>query len=334
MNRFNLEIKNPGPILKRFQELFTVEYRTAGQYLHLPAQHDYENPLNLERSKNILGMQQTILPEILHAFGIRSMSLDRQYDLSLLAQLSDKLFANSALKVADYLKSPELIAVLSELFAKARIIAFDDWTNISGASSIWQQLLNVILQPLGKTDFQFVFYLGDAAKMPSFEVDHALDIISAFADMGKVTLALDEGEALNLWRLLNGVGPQVPLGIQTVVELKKKYFSVYNIISVASLLVYSTDSALLFSSGEQFVLLRKNVEPKLEQGSNARENFILGYSTGLHGDMGMAESIALGLVVFGACGVYHTSPDQQGIQQYITEWIADLEKPESMNLYQ
>jgi hypothetical protein len=194
--------------------------------------------------------------------------------------------------------------------------------------------MSTILQPLGKNDFQFVFYLGDAARTPSFEVDRALDIISGFANLGKVTLALDQAEALNLWRLLNGVAPEVDLPAQTVVELKKKYFSVFSIISVASLLVYSTDSALLFSNGEQFVLSRKNVETKVEKGSNARENFILGYATGLHAEMGMAESIALGLVVFGACGLYNTSPDQQGVQRYISEWIADLEKPESMNLYQ
>jgi len=333
MNRFNLDIKNPGPILHRFRDIFSGQYNTAGTYLHLPAQHDYQNPLNLQRDKNVLGMKEELLPEVLHSLGIRSMTLFGDYELSGLQALSSSLLGDGQNSSTDYLKSPALISELSGLFANAKVIAFDDWSNFAGAD-IWQRLLSGVITPLARRDLEFVFYLGDASSMPSFEVDRALDIITGFASAGRITLALDEGEAVSLWKLLNGVSQQLSLGPQTVVDLKKKYFSVYRTLELASLLVYSTDSALLFSSSEQFSLSRKNVDIQVEQGSNARENFILGYSAGLHGDMGLAQSITLGLVVFGACGRYQTAPDQQAIQSYISDWISDLDKPESIHLYQ
>jgi hypothetical protein len=334
MNRLNLEIKNPGPILKKLEKFAGENKSQQGVYLRLPGQHDFENPLNLETGKNILGMSQSILPEILHVFGIRSATLFSPQDLSLLGALGNELLGKDNQNSTDYMQDTRLIIGLSSLFKAAGTVAFDDWQNFAGASKIWTELLIKVIEPLGRDDFEFVFYLGDAARMPSFEVDQALDMMARFAKNGRVVLALDEAEALSLWRVVNGVGFEVELGKQTVVDLKKKYFSIFKTIEVADLLVYSTDSALLLSVKEQFVLVRKLVSTKVEIGSNARENFILGFCSGLHQKMDMAESIALGLVIFGACGSYNTLPEETNIQTYINEWIADLEKPESMNLYQ
>jgi len=334
MKTLSLEIKNPEPILKELQNLFSETKKTDHVYLRIPDQEDYENPLNLTEHKNAMGISEYLLPEILHAFGIRSITLIEPHDLSILINLSTAIFQRDNFNKKDYLKSPGLVEELKTLFGKSRTIAFDDWASFSGASELWPSLLNDIIKPINKKDLEFIFYLGDPGKKLSFQVDEALDIMSEFSKSGDVTLVLDEDEALSLWRLLNGVNPNVFLESQTIVDLKRKYFSIFNTIGITRLLIYSTNSAMLFSSDQQFILSRKIVDSRVELGNNARQNFISGYSAGLLKETGIPHSIALGLIIFGASGLYTRLPDLASVQSYINDWVADLEKPDSIFLYQ
>lgn len=334
MNKLNLEIKNPEPILKTFKALFEDIKQSEDVYLRVPGQQDYDNPLNLEQHTNVLGMRQMLLPEVLHIFGIRSMTLNSHYDLMALHDLSTLLFTEQKIAISEYLKNNALVEELKRLFSKCRTIAFDDWGSFGGSSEIWKDLLKFVILPLEIKKIEFIFYLGNPLDRPSFQIGEVLDIISEFANVGGVTLALDESEALSLWRFLNGVDPAASLGTSTIVDLKKKYYSIFLAIAFARLLIYSTDSAILLSSKEQFVLSRKSVDARVEVGDNARQNFISGYSAGLHIDASTAESIALGLIIFGASANYDKIADIETVHQYIDNWVADLERPESMNLYQ
>jgi hypothetical protein len=99
-------------------------------------------------------------------------------------------------------------------------------------------------------------------------------------------------------------------------------------------LIYSADDAILYSEEQQFVLLRKIVDHRIEIGKYARDNFIAGFSIGLLLNLDISHCIALGLIVFGAYGENTETPDQSALLAYIERWIADLDKPESINLYQ
>ncbi|MGA9652170.1 hypothetical protein [Pedobacter sp.] len=334
MKRLNLEIKNPEPILRSLNGLFSEDGNPEQQLLRLPAQQDYENPLRMEVLKNAIGMKQVLLPEILHAFGIRAITLDKSHDLKKLQEIAGSLDLTQREGARDYFKDPELVTELKALFRKSSTIAFDDWGSFPGGVSVWRDLFKEVIQPLHRFGVEFIFYLGNPAQKPSYQVGEILEIISEFTKVGEVTLALDEMEALNLWRWLNGVDASVDLGPSTIVNLKKKYHSIFLTTDFSRLLVYSANDAMLFSSNDQFVLSRKLVEAKVEIGDNARLNFISGYSAGLHLGVGIAQSIALGLIIFGASGVYNTFPDRKAIEDYISAWIADLEKPETINLYQ
>ncbi|RBQ06785.1 hypothetical protein [Pedobacter miscanthi] len=334
MKTFNLEITNPSPILRDLQLKFSSNEPTEKVYLKMPLQEDYANPLNMGLKNNALGMREYILPEIIHAFGIRSLTLFGGYDITALNQLGNEIFWNEDLRPEDYLHNVQLTAMLKEIFAKCRTVAFDDWTDFKDAAKLWPELLSKVFLPTENPGIEFIFYLGDASKKDRFDVGQALEVMAGFSGAGSVTLALDEREAFNLWKQLNGVGPELNLSTQTVVELKLKYFSIYNTIGVSRLLIYSTSSAILISHEEQFILSRKVENAEVELGNNARVNFISGYSAGLLFGHSLPQSIALGLIVFGACGKYENLPDLDAVQSYISGWVSDLERYDSIYLYQ
>ena len=335
METLNMEIKNTGPVLARLLQI--MQTNTVSESIYLNGLDDDSNPDQPASGLrvNALGINEAPLPEILVLLGIRSITLNASHDFDRLAKLNVNL---PPAEVEQYLwtffKDETVINELRSLFNNCRTIAFDDWADFTGASNLWDGLLADVIKPLGKTDMEFIFYLGDPISKLSFQVDEAIELICDFSSYGKVTFALDESEALKLWMVLNGVNPDVPLAAQTPSDLKKKYFSIFRIMNIARLLIYSANDAILFSKDQQFILTRKKVDHHIEIGLNARQNFIMGFSIGLLKQLDVAHCIALGLIVFGSYGELNTTPNQENLQAYIQKWIEDLQKPESMYLYQ
>jgi len=333
MKTLSLEITNPEPILKDLERLFAIESDSEFYYLSKPAQDDYENPLNLTSHKNAFGMEEYLLPEVIHLLGIRSMTVNKSFDLGRLNELSISML-ESDLSKRDFLEIEPFVLELKLLFAQSRTIAFDDWSGFTAAASLWPALLENVIEGVANPQLEFIFYLGDPERKSTFQVDEVLHLLSRFSQKGAVTLAVDEREAINLWRVLNAVDEKIAIGIQTIHELKRKYFSLFKSMDITRLLVYSTSDAMVFSAEEQFVLIRKVADSQVELGTNARQNFVSGLSSGMSLGHGVPHSIALGLVVFGSSGQYSSRPALSTIQQYISGWIADLEKPDTIFLYQ
>ncbi|MGF7039820.1 hypothetical protein [Mucilaginibacter lappiensis] len=335
METLNMEIKNTGPVLARLLQI--MQTNTVSENIYL---NDLDVGMTADHPSsgswvNVLGVNEAPLPEILKLLGIRSITLNAGYDFDRLAKLTVTL---PPAEVEQYLwtffNDENVINELRSLFSNCRTIAFDDWADFTGASNLWDGLLADVISPLGKTDMEFIFYLGDPISKLSFQVDEAIELICDFSSHGQVTFALDESEALRLWMVLNGVNLDMPLAAQTPSDLKKKYFSIFRIMNIARLLIYSANDAILFSKDQQFILTRKKVDHHIEIGLNARQNFIMGFSIGLLKQLDIAHCIALGLIVFGSYGELNASPNQENLQAYIQKWIEDLQKPESMHLYQ
>jgi hypothetical protein len=199
---------------------------------------------------------------------------------------------------------------------------------------MWDGLLTNVIKPLGKSDLEFIFYLGDPAGKHGFEVDEALDIISDFSRHGMVTLALDENEAVQLWMVLNGVNNDTPIAKQTIADRKRNYFSMFRTLNLAHLLIWSANDVIFFSSDQQFMLSRKQGDLSIETAPDARQNFIAGYSLGLLMHLDVAHCILLGLAVFSSIGELQKYPEQKDLSKYIQQWIEDLQNTESIHLYQ
>jgi hypothetical protein len=334
MITYNMEIKNPGPILTDL--LSAVQSFNAADHVYVSSITSAEQlTLASGSSLSAFDIKESPLPDILNILGIRSLTLNSVQHLETLSRLNVAVPATATEKhMREFFKDGEMIKDLQSIFSDCRTIAFDDWATISGASVLWDGLLRDVIRPLGKIDLEFIFYLGDPAKKLSFEVDEALDIISAFSLHGKVTFALDENEAIRLWMILNGVQPGTEIIEQSAADLKKKYISIFRTMNISRLLIYSANDAILYADDQQFVLSRKKVDYSIEIASDARQNFIAGYSIGALLQLDIAHCIALGLIVFGSHGELKSSPERKELCAYIRNWIQDLEKSADIQLYQ
>jgi hypothetical protein len=330
-----MEIKNTGPILTDL--LTAIGSFNAQQHVYVsrttPGEQVSSSPFH--SSLSAFGIMELPLPGILNILGIRSLTLNSIHDLDAVFRLDVATPAVVSEKyILDFFKDDTVIKELRSIFGNCRTIAFDDWATLSGASGLWDALLTDIIKPLGKIDLEFIFYLGDPMKKLSFEVDEILDIISAFSAHGKVTFALDENEAIKLWMILNGVQQGTEVAEQSSADLKKKYFSIFRTMNVTRLLIYSANDAIVYSDGEQFALSRKRVAQNIEIASDARQNFIAGYSIGALMRLDIGHCIALGLIMFACLGELKSTPERKDLCDYIQNWMQDLEKPEQIQLYQ
>jgi hypothetical protein len=249
MDTSNMEIFNTIPILNALKS-FIKDGVNKGLYLNRKDEAtDAGQPSSLFES-GAIGIKEDRLPEILSRLGIRSIILDSDNDLSVLSKLSVILPPAEVERHSwAFYRDETVIDALRALFSNGRTIAFDDWSEISGVSDLWDGLLSDVIKPTGKNNLEFIFYLGNPEGKLSFEVDEAIDLISAFSYCGKVTFALDEHEALRLWMVLNGVQEEMLVEQQSRADLKKKYFSIYKTMDVARLLIYSASDAMIISKG-------------------------------------------------------------------------------------
>lgn len=331
----HIEIKNPDPVLSGLLRIIPDSRHENYLYVGFPGGTFAANLISPVPGQNALGLKEQFLPEILQALGIRSLTLNALHDLAPLVELGDRQIKGSNGESAVfYLQNMQVVKELQRLFRKCRTIAFDDWAMMINASELWRELLSAVVAPLEKQDLEFIFYLGNAGGKLSLQVDEALKTISDFSVHGKVTLALDENEAISLWKMLNGVQASTVLEHQTAGDLKKKYFSIFNTIGITRLLIYSSNDAILLSSDDQFVFSRKTVSSATEIADSARHNFVEGFSIGLLLELDLIYCIALGLIVFGSYGENEALRDQKTLLSYIEKWIIDLNRPDSIFLYQ
>ncbi|CAN5292646.1 hypothetical protein BH09BAC4_BH09BAC4_06660 [soil metagenome] len=335
MEASDISILNAGPILSELRTTLQTLDVSTSVYLQQTRNHTPHDSPILSPVRNLLGINQYVLPQLLQRLGIRSLTVSTQYELSQLTNFSvDMPEGHDERNLWHYLKTGPLLAELTSLFAHCQTIAFDDWSNLAAASDVWSGLLSHVIKPIGRKDLEFIFYLGDSQRKLSFQVDEALDVIGDFSFYGQVTFALDEPEALHLWRLLNGIHQDTPLTDQSFPDLKRKYVSLFRTMNITRLLIYSATNALLFSRNQPFALARQKVPATIEMAPDARQNFIEGFSLGLLLKVDMPQCLALGLIVFGSYGDQPASPAQPDLLAYVDRWLDDLQKPESLYLYQ
>ncbi|WPU90926.1 hypothetical protein SNE25_16525 [Mucilaginibacter sabulilitoris] len=335
MITFNMEVKNADPILRDLLGAIN-DVKVAGSLCISRLQSDDEsNAGTTDSLLGVLGLKASRLPEIANILGIRSITTNTLHDFEALSKLNVALPSGEIERyVWAFFKDDAVIEELRSLFRNCSTVAFDDWANMTGASLLWNGLLTDVIKPLGRKDLEFIFYLGDSSKKLSFEVDEAVDIISAFSNYGKVTLALDDNEALRLWMVLNGVKKNSSFEEETPSDLKKKYISLFRTMKVAQLLIWSGNDVLLFSEQEQFIISRKQVDPGIEMSPDARRNYSTGFSIGLLMQLDITHCILLGLIVYASFGELKACPQLTDLTEYIQRWIDDLQKPGSIQLYE
>jgi len=257
--------------------------------------------------------------------GIRSLTLNSMSDE---LALPDQYFTTQdSQNVSRYkwykYKNEPIIDDLKTLFTNSHVISFADWSDIYGASDLWDGLLRDIIKPLFKKQFEFIFYLGDPTKRLVQEVDEILDIISGFSLYGQVTLVLDAEEASKLWMILNGYDPRMPLSSPRLSSPEERHLSIFNTMNINHLLIYGTDQTLSFSKQGQFELMNRS-HNNAGIAKDARDIFNAAYSLGLQLQLVISQSVALGLAACGSFIENGISPDRSALLSYTKRWMADL----------
>ncbi|SDD53344.1 hypothetical protein SAMN04487996_101253 [Dyadobacter soli] len=326
---------NARPILTDLRS--RIQAYDASQTVYLSREtsaHHGDRPASV-LDMSSFGINEVALPGLLQFLGIRSITLDSPHDLTPLADMQiDTTNIASERYPWIFVRNNAIIAELRALFRRSRTVAFDNWSSLVGASDLWSGLLYDVIKPINKKDLEFIFYLGNPENRLSFQVDEVLDIISDFSLYSKVTFALDEGETVKLWKVLNGIQADAGPESEDAGDLNRKCISIYRTLNVTRLLVYSASKAVLYSNQQQFTLARMRAAPVLELATDARQNFIAGFSMSLLLQLEIAHCVAFGLVVFGSFGQQCERLDQQNLLAYIDQWIDDLERPDTMHLYQ
>jgi hypothetical protein len=328
-----MEITNSTPILSGLIE--TIKKAGTFNNVDLKNNEILSSPVACKQSKNAFGINELPLPDFLRKSGVKSIALKEGYNTSaLIAYDFPVLPENITGHTWNNIKTNQLLDELSHLFKNCRSITFDEWTDLTNASPLWLGLLNDVLKPNHITGLDFIFYLGDPSKTLFFQIDELLYIISKFTSQGKVTLVLDEHEAINLWMMLSGELPNTSFNINTSFSLKKKCFSIFRTMNINRLVLYSVNSAILFSDDQQFTFARRALDHIAEMSASGRDKFITGFSFGLLRELDIYQCIALGMIVFGAHAEVKANPDQADLILYINRWIADIGKADNNYLYQ
>ena len=266
----------------------------------------------------------TIAPSFIAPLGIRSLVKNApqgSFAYSFQYAATTDWQNTSNYQWSSFKKEP-IIEDLQTLFTNCQIMSFADWSDIYGATDLWDGLLRDVIKPLRKKNFEFVFYLGNPAKKSAFEVDEILDIIGDYSLYGLVTLVLDEGEADKLWLVLNGYDPNKSLSPLLLCSPEERNLSIFNTVNINHLLINFTDHILSISRQGRFELVYK-VHDNASIANYAKNNFNAGYSLGLQLQLELSQCAALGLAVSGSYRENGICPDRSALLLYIKKWMAE-----------
>ena len=196
----NSQFKNTRTILTELSGSLQKMSDTIDFYFDHINDGEILNPF-LPGDRTSMAKNEALPPEFFTGFGISSLILDTLHGR---LSLSEKNFTDIINREAETfrwrsLKDDLILDDLNMLFKNTQIVEFGDWSDVQNASDLWDNLRRNVIMPLKRSDFNFIFCLGDTTMRPGFEVDEFLDIVCDFSLHGKVTLVLDEQNIDNMW---------------------------------------------------------------------------------------------------------------------------------------
>jgi hypothetical protein len=288
-----------------------------------------DNNILMHSGRDILNVSQNtqikLYKDGLGPFGTDGLLFNAYHiDLSIPDPLS-VLFVNKNVSLSDHVvKSDFQVKDIKEILKRCKVISFTDWASYQDASHLWDRLRTDVIKPMGRKDFEFVFYMGDTTKKLTYEVDEILDIISDFSLNGKVTLVLTDREASDLWKTLNGQKDNVKLLLTSISDYEIQH--IFNTINIDQLLVYSPDHRVtILSKGGSLEMTGRSLN-STNLTYKAQNYFDAGYILGLLLQLSTVHCTASGLAVAGAYLRNEVIYDLDTLVAYIKDWIKELDR--------
>lgn len=226
-----------------------------------------------------------------------------------------------------YIKKNADIDKIRNAVKSCNLIALVDWSNLPNATNIWQGLLDDVIKVANRKNLYFLFDLCDPSRRDATEVDQMLDLISSFSPYGKVTLALNENEAIKIWMALNDYdqdGRREPPSLMDIGA-----FLDYT-LTIDTLLIHPIDRTIVYHKSSVLELMGHLVkDPKIQTGGG--DNFNAGYCLGLLNGLSVAQRVLLGIATAGTYIQNGKSPSIKDLIDYLNNWASEIEIPQDFN---
>jgi hypothetical protein len=306
------KVKILSEIIQSIQSLYDSENNTL--------RNSGRDILNISQNGRAERYQNSLWPAA--EFGIDNLLFNAYHiDLAIPDPLSVLFVNKNVLHSNQDVKSDFRVKDIKEILKRCKIISFTSWSSFQDASHLWDRLRTDVIKPIGRKDFEFIFYMGDTTRKLAYEVDEILDIISDFSFSGKVTLVLTNREASQLWKTLNGQNENIKSSFSGINDYESQY--IFNSINIDRLLVYSPDHRVTIFSKEGI----REVEGRSLYSTNvtykAQNYFDAGYILGLLLQLGTVHCTAIGLAVAGAYLRNEAIHDLQNLLEYIRNWMEE-----------
>lgn len=207
----------------------------------------------------------------------------------------------------DSLTSAVPVSQLLEMFEKADMLAFFNWSELPGSTSIWQGCLREIFPKLTGRK-RLLLDLSDCSQRPEREVQEAGELIREFSGYLDTVLSLNQNEAETLAKSLKITFEE---NAALAAELRKRLACEMVVIHLLDRAFCASEAGVVCHVGRQIQ------EPRLSTGGG--DNFNAGFAFALFQGMSPEEAL---MVANGVSGFYVSqgrSPDREELATWMEE---------------
>ncbi|MES2266195.1 MAG: PfkB family carbohydrate kinase [Bacteroidota bacterium] len=181
----------------------------------------------------------------------------------MMAQMTDLNHANW-----DTIKQTIGMDELNETFSDTDLICLVNWSEPDHSNSMWQGLLDDVLEGARSKPKQFFFDLSDCSKRSADAITSAINLIEQCGGYGKVTLSLNRNEAGILYKTF--IAHETPADIRSIGD------ELFRKLNIGTLVIHNSKISIAWDNKGTYITEPSFIaNPKISTG--AGDNFNAGY---------------------------------------------------------
>ncbi|MFX1385360.1 MAG: PfkB family carbohydrate kinase, partial [Promethearchaeota archaeon] len=225
----------------------------------------------------------------------------------------------------ELLKERVGLDIFSDKLEIADIIGMGHWSLIPELTNIWKKMLDTIIPSINTKDMLFFVDLSDIKKRSKEDILEMLNTLKKIEDFMPVLLSLNDQEAIDISKALDGVD---------IIDPSKPEHSGYhkaglNINKKASLsylVIHSPYFATITTKNHDHFWITEGYTSKPRFTTGAGDHFHSGTVAGLSSGLSPAESILLGNALTAIFVRTGESPNLEDLEKFVSKYIDYIEK--------
>lgn len=166
---------------------------------------------------------------------------------------------------------------------EADILAFLNWSELKGSSSIWRGFIDTVLPQLKLRNRKMFIDLSDCSHRKASDITEAVDMMRELGVFCDVTVSFNRNEAECVAEAM---------GMDTEGDISILARNLYDVIGCAYLIIHLVDSCYCVYNGKVFLQNNHHIsKPVLSTGGG--DNFNAGFVYGLAAGYGVEECMAI-----------------------------------------